>query len=81
MFKNHRLLCFYKYVFFYLYHLLKILLILYLKIKKTDYKKGLIINLFCDNSVLATIIAFFSKNRNLIKLNFIKNNVFPNNIL
>ena len=76
MFKIHKFLTLYNSVFFYLYHLLKILLIPYLKIeKKLFLKKGLIIDLGCSYGLLTNILAFFNKNRKLIGLDYNKNRI------
>ena len=75
MFKIHKFLTLYNSVFFYLYHLLKILLIPYLKIEKIVPKKGLIIDLCCSYGLLTNILAYFNKNRKLIGLDYNKNRI------
>lgn len=75
MFKIHKFLTLYNSVFFYLYHLLKILLIPYLKIEKIVPKKGLIIDLGCSYGLLTNILAYFNKNRKLIGLDYNKNRI------
>ena len=74
MFKIHKFLTLYNSVFFYLYHLLKILLIPYLKIEKIVPKKGLIIDLGCSYGLLTNIL-YFNKNRKLIGLDYNKNRI------
>ena len=75
MFKIHKFLTLYNSVFFYFYHLLKILLIPYLKIEKIVPKKGLIIDLGCSYGLLTNILAYFNKNRKLIGLDYNKNRI------